>query len=208
MTAIIKRRLLSLGSPNSVVASFLGKLLTTRGDMPLCGASVVARLAVGAANTFLGSDGTDLSYRTASQTLTSLGIVVGTWTPTFAYETPGTSSIAYTTQEGNYLQVGTLWLVWANLVFTPTEGTAAGDCRFTGLPATVGSQIGPGWVADLTANWTWPAARTAVGMRFEASGAYARMFAQGTLANGASFTVASTADGASHTIRYGGVFVT
>lgn len=52
--------------------------VTTRGDIIIRDASNNVRLAVGAANTFLGSDGTDPSYRTAAQVRTSLGLAFGT----------------------------------------------------------------------------------------------------------------------------------
>ncbi|KKN34173.1 hypothetical protein LCGC14_0796270 [marine sediment metagenome] len=46
--------------------------LTTRGDLAYMGATDLARLAVGAADTFLGADGTDPSWRTAAQVMASL----------------------------------------------------------------------------------------------------------------------------------------
>lgn len=47
---------------NKALATVLGRMLTTRGDIFLRGASSVSRLALGAANRFLKSDGTDLAY--------------------------------------------------------------------------------------------------------------------------------------------------
>ena len=46
--------------------------ITTRGDITYMGATDLARLAVGAADTFLGADGTDPSWRTAAQVMASL----------------------------------------------------------------------------------------------------------------------------------------
>ncbi len=46
--------------------------LTTRGDIVFLGATDLARLAVGNADEFLGSDGTDPSWRTAAQVMASL----------------------------------------------------------------------------------------------------------------------------------------
>lgn len=47
---------------NRTLATVLGRMLTTRGDIFLRGASAVSRLALGAANRFLKSNGTDLAY--------------------------------------------------------------------------------------------------------------------------------------------------
>lgn len=47
---------------NRTLATVLGRMLTTRGDIFLRGASSVSRLALGAANRFLKSNGTDLAY--------------------------------------------------------------------------------------------------------------------------------------------------
>ena len=47
---------------NRTLVAVLGRLLTTRGDILLRGASSVSRLALGAANRFLKSNGTDLVY--------------------------------------------------------------------------------------------------------------------------------------------------
>lgn len=47
---------------NRTLATILGRMLTTRGDIFLRGASAVSRLALGAANRFLKSNGTDLAY--------------------------------------------------------------------------------------------------------------------------------------------------
>ena len=51
---------------------------TTRGDIIVHDGSNDIRLAVGGADTFLGADGTDPSWRTAAQVRTSLGLVIGT----------------------------------------------------------------------------------------------------------------------------------
>lgn len=47
---------------NQTLATVLGRLLTTRGDVLVRGASAPQRLAVGAAGTYLKSDGTDASW--------------------------------------------------------------------------------------------------------------------------------------------------
>lgn len=191
---------LNAASPSTILSA-LGDLLSYNGGP--------VRVAVGAADTFLGSTGAAVpSWRTAAQVLISLGIEPGTFPPQFAYETPGTSSIAYTTQEGNYFKIGSCYIVLVNLVFTPTKGTAAGDCRLTGLPATVGSRVGYGWTAEFNNQWTWAGGSTAVALRFEAGTTYGRLVGMASATNSPQFSVANTTDGTSHTIRYAGVFFT
>lgn len=73
MAHVIKRKPLSLGSPGAVVASFLGRLLTARGQIIRRGATAPEALAAQTANTFVGGDGTDVTTRTAAQVKTSLG---------------------------------------------------------------------------------------------------------------------------------------
>lgn len=81
MAAILKRRLLSIGSPSGVVAAFLGRLLTTRGQIIRRGASGVEAFQANTANQLLGGDGTDIGLRTPAQVRTTLDLVTGVYTP-------------------------------------------------------------------------------------------------------------------------------
>lgn len=59
---LLEYDLAGLAWRNRTLATVLGRMLTTRGDILLRGASTVARLPIGAANRFLKSNGTDLAY--------------------------------------------------------------------------------------------------------------------------------------------------
>ncbi len=56
------------------------------------------------------------------------------FTPTVTFATPGTLSVAYTTQSGTYVKVGTVYIFSAVVEFSPTLGTASGAFRLSGLP--------------------------------------------------------------------------
>lgn len=61
----------------------------------------------------------------------------GTWTPAFAFATPGDSTITHTVQDGVYTRIGNL--VFFNLFLnfsTNAYTTAAGGIRISGLPFT------------------------------------------------------------------------
>lgn len=73
MAAFLRRRTLDVGSPSGVVSSFLGRLLTTRGDILRRGASAPERLAIGSSGTILRSDGTDAAWATVA---TALGAIL------------------------------------------------------------------------------------------------------------------------------------
>lgn len=59
---------------------------------------------------------------------------VGTWTPTFTYQVPGTLSVAYTVQVGIYMRINNWVYIQWDLRFTPTNGTASSAARMAGLP--------------------------------------------------------------------------
>ena len=90
----------------------------------------------------------------------------GTWTPGFAFSTPGTSSVAYTTQAGVYRRVQDLVIVNFNLRCAVTHGTGSGNALITGLPFTCLSTAGnagrSGSISFLNDDVTWPGGRTAV----------------------------------------------
>lgn len=183
MAAIIKRRLLSLGSPSGVVASFLGRLLTTRGDLLRRGASTAERVALGAANSFLGSNGTDALWFTTTDTRTALGIEVGTFTPTLTFATPGDLSVTYASQTGWYVRLPTARVLFGiKIAFTATKTTASGAMRVDGLPS-----IGNGsWVVGQIENdavITYPAGRTAVMGQVISSQTYLQFLSVGSAVN-------------------------
>lgn len=92
----------------------------------------------------------------------------GTWTPALSFATPGTSSFAYSTQEGQYTRIAEklVWL-YCYLVFTPTIGTASGELRITGLPYDVSKDSGGShvrhdadWSYNTNRSWINPYANT------------------------------------------------
>lgn len=205
MAGIIKRRLLSLGSPSTVVASFLGRLLTTRGDIIRRGSSSVERLALGSTGAPVGSDGTDFDYLTQAELRTFFGYETGTFTPTMAFATPGTSSWAYTTQTGVYVKIGRL--VWVHILVqaTPTIGTGSGIVTVEGFPfASDIFSVLP--VGSLNNDWTWPASRTDVFGAILSGTTQMRIQAQGTAADASTFAASNMATGNVHDIRITGAY--
>ena len=78
------------------VAAAVAKFLTTRGDIAYRGATAAQRLAVGAANTILKSDGTDPAYSTLTALLDALfssaqGAILYRGASAWAALAPGTS---------------------------------------------------------------------------------------------------------------------
>lgn len=86
---------------------------TTRGDVIKRGVSADERLAIGAADTVLVSDGTDPSW--------ALTVKSGTWTPTLTNTTNITASTARTCM---YIRVGNVVQVSGNI---DVDATAVGD---------------------------------------------------------------------------------
>jgi hypothetical protein len=144
--------------------------------------------------------------RTPAQALTSLGYEVGTFTPTMAFATPGTSSWAYTTQSGLYWKFGTLVWVSINLNATPTIGTGTGAVRIDGLPVTPNASGVGLLVHELNANWTWPASRTQVNAFTTTGQTYLQLRSQGSALSPASLTQANMTDGNAHTLRIDGTY--
>lgn len=59
----------------------------------------------------------------------------GTWTPVITYETPGTLSVGYNSQNGTYTKIGnTVILSFGIRLNSFTKGTASGYLRVSGLP--------------------------------------------------------------------------
>jgi hypothetical protein len=56
------------------------------------------------------------------------------WTPEFAWSTPGTSSWAYGTRGGHYSKFGSLVYAQGYIIATPTIGTGSGQLYIQGLP--------------------------------------------------------------------------
>ncbi|HEX7075084.1 MAG TPA: hypothetical protein VF226_13665 [Hyphomicrobiaceae bacterium] len=110
--------------------SFIAKTPTTaRGDIIRRGATIDERLAIGSAGQVLTSDGTDPVWSNL--------YTAGTWTPVLTFQTPGNLSVAYSTQVGTYVKVGSLVTATVNIQTSSfTHTTASGILQVTGLPFT------------------------------------------------------------------------
>jgi len=77
----------------------------------------------------------------------------GVWTPELDFQGTGDLSVAYGTQSGTYVRVGSVVTVWARIVTTTfTHSTASGGLELTGLPFTVGEDAA-GSLAMGEYNW-------------------------------------------------------
>lgn len=103
----------------------------------------------------------------------------GTWTPGLTYTTPGTLSVAYNTQSGEYTKVGRkVHAVMGLVTNTHNLGTATGNLLVSGLP--FGPNVGPGqtpgkcaWQGITKASYTevdWTVLNGATDTQFIASG--------------------------------------
>jgi hypothetical protein len=96
----------------------------------------------------------------------------GNFLPTFAYTTPGTSSISYSQQAGRYSCVAGWVTADLTETFTPTNGTASGTAIIGGLPYTPDTtiQVGGGPVTGTNGAITWGGAGTQLVLRVTAAG--------------------------------------
>lgn len=134
-------------------------------------------------------------------TIATLNGSQGSWTPTITFATPGTSSVAYTTQTGTYARVGNVVTLNFQVTFTPTLGTASGALLIQGLPFTIAVlTTAAGAVASLNNAFTWPASRTMAVLGANDANSLI-VVGLGSGVNPNSFTFAHVTSGSSHTIR-------
>lgn len=139
------------GTANTVTVtpeSLKAKLGTQTNHGVLVGAgqtAAITALAVGASNSILmGNTGADptftttgtpyvtgISFDSGSNVLNNY-VNAGTFTPTLQFGGASTG-IAYSTQTGNYVRVGSLVYFTIELILT-SKGSATGTARITGLP--------------------------------------------------------------------------
>lgn len=211
MTAIIKRRLLSLAKaaglyqPLDADLTAIAGLTRTRGDLIRGGASAWEDFAAATADTFVGGNGTDVTTRTAAQVLTSLGYDTGTFTPTMSFATVGTSSWSYSEQTGIYIKIARF--VWVSIVIsaTPTIGTGSGNLQIGALPFT------PDMRASLpayptTATFTWPTSRPQALALTQSGVTFLLLRAVGTGQNVSSFAASNMTGGSAHTVELAGSY--
>lgn len=129
---------------NQTSATVLGRVLTTRGDVLVRGASAPQRLAVGAANTFLQSNGTDVSwailpqytYAGVRQTVPA-GPVDASGLPTFLPATNAALSITTQNVTSNTPLVASSANGWSGTTGLPVDalGYSVANFTWTGLTA-------------------------------------------------------------------------
>jgi hypothetical protein len=78
------------------------------------------------------------------------------WTPTLTCATPGDLSVAYTTQTGRWVKIGTTYFWFLSLSCTPTYTTAAGTLLISGFPATPSFGGQQGLLSQLASPPAWP----------------------------------------------------
>lgn len=126
------------------------------------------------------------------------------WTPTAAFATPGTSSFAYTTQEGVVIKVGKLVFVRFRLVFTPTIGTGSGFFNINGLTYAASASptfaAGGGSIGNISSSFTWGAGYTQVACGVSAGTSTLILQITGSAVAGGAIQASNMTTGASHTI--------
>ncbi len=135
---------------------FLGPVLTPASTTSAAGFNVAPGSAPTSPNNgdvWTTSGGGFVQINGATQ---QFGAKSGTWTPTYAFTTPGTSSFSYSTQSGHYWCSAGLVYIDFNILAAPTKGTASGSLLIAGLPYAVATVANPnGTLAGLTGlGWT------------------------------------------------------
>jgi hypothetical protein len=80
------------------------------------------------------------------------GITETSWTPTFSFATVGNLSVAYVTQQGNYLQIGNIVFFNFDLAFTPTFTTSSGSALISSFPVSANASNGYSFYTMLSNN--------------------------------------------------------
>lgn len=145
----------------------------------------------------------------------ALGTAPQSYSPTIALGTPGTSSFAYSTQEGSYHTIGKLVFVAARVIFNPSVGTGTGTVRVS-LPIAADAgeyHLGITTISREGAGdgWNWPSltggsTATAVSALAGNGNAFALIRGLGNSGLTANFGVASLTDGSAHTIAFSGIY--
>jgi hypothetical protein len=129
----------------------------------------------------------------------------GTFTPHFAYATPGTSSWADTVNVGYYTKVGNRVFIDIRINSVPTNGTASGELQITGLPFTSFNQSSPAsTMACSLGGWT-KASYTAIAASVRANTTTLDFTAIGSGVAQFILTVAEIPTGGAVAVRLSGV---
>lgn len=156
----------------------------------------------------LASGTTAASWYYNANTVTTLPVItIGSWTPTLTSTTPGTLSVAYSTQTGTYIKWTTssgssFVSIYCSLTCTATNGTASGDMRITGLPFTANGNGSSSTPSASSANWAWGAGLTEIAFYISQSPIAVRIFKMGTANNGSSMQITDITSATSNIYRF------
>lgn len=128
----------------------------------------------------------------------------GTFTPTAAFATPGTSSWAYSSQVGRYWVDGDRCFVEIELTATPTKGTASGTFRVLGLPFPAASSTNNIDVVLTDANLSSWNSRTVLVPSAISGASYIEIRGLAAAASSSPLGVSNFTDAAAHSIRMSG----
>jgi len=131
----------------------------------------------------------------------------GLWTPDVTFVGPGTFSRVSTTFEGIYTKIGNIVFVEANVVFTPTFGTASGNFRITGLPFTLRAGTIAGLsIRAINSAFVWPASRTQLSIVPVAGTTQLQIHGTGTGVDSLAFGTSNLTGGVIHALGISGVY--
>ena len=143
-----------------------------------------------------------------SGTELSDGYETGTWTPTWAFATPGTSASSYSSQGGVYIKVRRFINFQMNVTATPTIGTGTGDLVISGLPYATGESC-PLYVGSMNTRWTWPAGATMIFALIPSGGATTmNLIGMGSAISVVNLGASNMQTGQSHQLRIAGTYRT
>jgi hypothetical protein len=146
------------------------------------------------------TDGASI-YKTSPET-SAANVTRGSWTPTVTFESPGTSSIAYTLREGSWNRSGYSVVAEARISFTPTIGTASGAFVITGIPVDANSDdFAASPIKLLSSAFVWPSSTTEVLMVVRSSTALS-LQARGPSVTQTVFGPANLSSGVQHNLRF------
>lgn len=123
----------------------------------------------------------------------------GTFTPTLAFATVGSSSWAYANLTATYTKVGRLVTATAVFDATPTIGTGSGNVQLGGLPFTPASSNVPAATFIGRSAWAWPAGSTQMVFMF---GSTTLLMAAGTALGLTNVTAANMTNAAQHRVAF------
>lgn len=194
------------GNPNGFVSGTQYQLCwdITNSILYVCTTSGIAPAAVW--TTILGPFGvisaTGINF--GGSTLSTYS--TNTFVPVFTFATPGNLSVVYSTQVGEYTQIGNVVHYRVSLAFTPTFTTSSGAINITGLsvpagttPSTAGSIV-----TNMSSGFTWPSGTTFVAPII--SSTTLALQASGSATNSTALTTSSIVSGVALTLTFSGAY--